>query len=240
MAEAAAGAASRRLTLLSVSSVGGVDGGLARYSITTGQPTAPGQLPWVTFGVNTVGTRHRRSPGSPSRRPSTSWPARCSCSCACRGPAGRPAPEGVGAASGRRGDARRGTVIARNTSSLSLDVLAGFLAHPERLIGLHFFNPVPASRLVEVVLAATGGDPDAGTGCRRSGGHRCGDDLGLRPPGLARCGSPISSGWTSASESPSICTPTSASASRRPTCSWRRLPEVSWDAGVVAGSACGE
>ena len=50
------------------------------------------------------------------------------------------------------------TVIATNTSSISLDVLAGALRHPERLIGLHFFNPVPASKLIEVVYA-DGTDP---------------------------------------------------------------------------------
>lgn len=44
-------------------------------------------------------------------------------------------------------------VIASNTSSISIDTLAHGLAHPERLLGLHFFNPVPASRLVEVVIA---------------------------------------------------------------------------------------
>ncbi|MFC5834580.1 3-hydroxyacyl-CoA dehydrogenase family protein [Nonomuraea insulae] len=44
------------------------------------------------------------------------------------------------------------TVIASNTSSISLDVLADAVPHPERVIGLHFFNPVPASKLVEVVL----------------------------------------------------------------------------------------
>jgi len=45
-------------------------------------------------------------------------------------------------------------VIASNTSSLSLDALAEAVPHPERVIGLHFFNPVPASKLVEVVVAA--------------------------------------------------------------------------------------
>jgi 3-hydroxybutyryl-CoA dehydrogenase len=43
--------------------------------------------------------------------------------------------------------------IASNTSSLSLDALADAVPHPERVIGLHFFNPVPASKLVEVVVA---------------------------------------------------------------------------------------
>jgi 3-hydroxybutyryl-CoA dehydrogenase len=45
-------------------------------------------------------------------------------------------------------------VIASNTSSISLDLLADAVSHPERFIGLHFFNPVPASKLVEVVLSA--------------------------------------------------------------------------------------
>ncbi len=42
--------------------------------------------------------------------------------------------------------------LATNTSSLSIDLLASALSRPARLIGLHFFNPVPASQLVEVVV----------------------------------------------------------------------------------------
>ncbi|MCT1368147.1 3-hydroxyacyl-CoA dehydrogenase family protein [Kocuria sp. HSID16901] len=42
--------------------------------------------------------------------------------------------------------------LATNTSSMSVDGLAGELKRPERFCGLHFFNPVPASKLVEVVL----------------------------------------------------------------------------------------
>ncbi|MET3473213.1 3-hydroxybutyryl-CoA dehydrogenase [Novosphingobium sp. 1529] len=42
-------------------------------------------------------------------------------------------------------------VIASNTSSLSITALAQPLRHPERFVGLHFFNPVPAMKLVEVV-----------------------------------------------------------------------------------------
>lgn len=42
--------------------------------------------------------------------------------------------------------------IGSNTSSLSVDMLANALAVPSRLIGLHFFNPVPVSRLVEIVV----------------------------------------------------------------------------------------
>ena len=44
---------------------------------------------------------------------------------------------------------------ATNTSSLSVDGLA---AGPERFVGLHFFNPVPASSLVEIVVGAATGD----------------------------------------------------------------------------------
>ncbi len=43
-------------------------------------------------------------------------------------------------------------VLATNTSSLSVSDLADGLAGPERFIGLHFFNPVPVSDLVEVVV----------------------------------------------------------------------------------------
>lgn len=42
--------------------------------------------------------------------------------------------------------------LASNTSSLSIDGLSRELQRPERFCGLHFFNPVPASKLVEVVL----------------------------------------------------------------------------------------
>ncbi|PBB09542.1 3-hydroxybutyryl-CoA dehydrogenase [Kocuria sp. WRN011] len=42
--------------------------------------------------------------------------------------------------------------LATNTSSLSVDGLAAELKHPERFCGLHFFNPVPASKLVEIVI----------------------------------------------------------------------------------------
>ncbi|BCW06970.1 MULTISPECIES: 3-hydroxyacyl-CoA dehydrogenase family protein [Micrococcales] len=45
-----------------------------------------------------------------------------------------------------------GTVLASNTSSLSVSGLAEELARPQDFIGLHFFNPVPASTLVEVVI----------------------------------------------------------------------------------------
>jgi 3-hydroxybutyryl-CoA dehydrogenase len=43
------------------------------------------------------------------------------------------------------------TILASNTSSLSPTALAASLTQPERLVGLHFFNPVPAMKLVEVI-----------------------------------------------------------------------------------------
>lgn len=46
-------------------------------------------------------------------------------------------------------------VIASNTSSIPLARLADALEHPERCIGLHFFNPVPASSLIEVVVSTS-------------------------------------------------------------------------------------
>ncbi|HEX3189185.1 MAG TPA: 3-hydroxyacyl-CoA dehydrogenase [Streptosporangiaceae bacterium] len=42
-------------------------------------------------------------------------------------------------------------VLATNTSSLSPTAIAAGLSHPGRLVGLHFFNPAPVMRLVEVV-----------------------------------------------------------------------------------------
>tara|TARA_B100000767_G_C19775779_1_gene542505 strand:- start:2029 stop:3210 length:1182 start_codon:yes stop_codon:yes gene_type:complete len=45
------------------------------------------------------------------------------------------------------------TIIASNTSSLSITSLASFCNHPERVIGLHFFNPAPLMPLVEIIPA---------------------------------------------------------------------------------------
>ena len=44
------------------------------------------------------------------------------------------------------------TLLASNTSSLSITDLAGALERPERFLGMHFFNPVPLSALVELVV----------------------------------------------------------------------------------------
>jgi 3-hydroxybutyryl-CoA dehydrogenase len=44
-----------------------------------------------------------------------------------------------------------GAVLATNTSSISVTAIANGLQHPGRLVGMHFFNPVPLMKLVEVV-----------------------------------------------------------------------------------------
>jgi 3-hydroxybutyryl-CoA dehydrogenase len=44
-----------------------------------------------------------------------------------------------------------GAILATNTSSLSITAIGGATAHPGRVVGMHFFNPVPAMALVEVV-----------------------------------------------------------------------------------------
>ena len=44
-----------------------------------------------------------------------------------------------------------GALLATNTSSLSITALAQATARPERVVGLHFFNPAPVMQLIEVV-----------------------------------------------------------------------------------------
>ncbi|GLZ08434.1 3-hydroxybutyryl-CoA dehydrogenase [Actinomadura sp. NBRC 104412] len=48
----------------------------------------------------------------------------------------------------------QGTVLASNTSSLPITAIGSALEDPSRLAGLHFFNPVPLMRLVEVIPGA--------------------------------------------------------------------------------------
>lgn len=54
-------------------------------------------------------------------------------------------------------------VLATNTSSLSVDDIGANLAHPERLVGFHFFNPVAVMPLVEVVKASKTDDASLST-----------------------------------------------------------------------------
>ena len=44
-------------------------------------------------------------------------------------------------------------LLASNTSSIPIAQIASWTRHPERVLGLHFFSPVPVMRLVEVVVA---------------------------------------------------------------------------------------
>ncbi len=43
------------------------------------------------------------------------------------------------------------TIIATNTSSISITKLASVISHPQRFIGTHFFNPVPVMGLIEII-----------------------------------------------------------------------------------------
>ena len=48
---------------------------------------------------------------------------------------------------------KEGAILASNTSSISLTKLAAVTSRPERVIGMHFMNPVPVMKLVEIVRA---------------------------------------------------------------------------------------
>jgi 3-hydroxybutyryl-CoA dehydrogenase len=49
-------------------------------------------------------------------------------------------------------------VLSSNTSSLSITEIAAFTRRPDRVLGLHFFNPVPVMKLVEIIRALSTSD----------------------------------------------------------------------------------
>ncbi len=54
-------------------------------------------------------------------------------------------------------------VLATNTSSLSVDAIAATVPHPERVVGMHFFNPVHMMPLVEIVRGTATNDTTVAT-----------------------------------------------------------------------------
>jgi len=58
--------------------------------------------------------------------------------------------------------ARPGTIIATNTSSISITKLAASLKDPQRFVGMHFFNPVPVMALVEIIRGLRTSDETVG------------------------------------------------------------------------------
>ncbi|MCP5464859.1 MAG: 3-hydroxybutyryl-CoA dehydrogenase [Deltaproteobacteria bacterium] len=55
--------------------------------------------------------------------------------------------------------------LATNTSSISITRLAACYKNPQKVLGLHFFNPVPVMRLVEVIKAMQTNDQTEAQGC---------------------------------------------------------------------------
>ena len=79
---------------------------------------------------------------------------------------------------------RPGVILATTTSSLPVIALAAATARPEDVLGLHFFNPAPAMKLVEVVSTVATSDEAADTAralCGRLGkvAVSCGDRAGF-------------------------------------------------------------
>jgi 3-hydroxybutyryl-CoA dehydrogenase len=67
------------------------------------------------------------------------------------------------------------TIIASNTSSLSITELASHVSVPENVIGLHFFNPAPVMELVEIIAGALTADKT------RDKVYKLVEQLGKRP-----------------------------------------------------------
>jgi 3-hydroxybutyryl-CoA dehydrogenase len=70
---------------------------------------------------------------------------------------------------------RADAVFATNTSALSVTEIASAVSTPERVVGMHFFNPAPLMKLVEIVRAELTGDPAFDTA------YALGERLGKHP-----------------------------------------------------------
>jgi len=68
-----------------------------------------------------------------------------------------------------------GAILASNTSSIPITSLAAVTSRPERVIGMHFFNPVPVLKLVEIVRGRETSDETA------AGIVALAEDLGKTP-----------------------------------------------------------
>lgn len=62
--------------------------------------------------------------------------------------------------------ASESTILATNTSALPIHELASQISTPERLVGIHFFNPVPRMKLVEIVRTKSTSDATLATAVR--------------------------------------------------------------------------
>jgi 3-hydroxybutyryl-CoA dehydrogenase len=54
--------------------------------------------------------------------------------------------------------AKKGAILASNTSSISIDKMAAVTKRPDKVIGMHFMNPVPMMELVEIVIGSATSD----------------------------------------------------------------------------------
>ena len=88
------------------------------------------------------------------------------------------------------------TLLASNTSSLSITAIAAGLKHPGRVAGMHFFNPVPLMRLVEVVsgLATERATADTIAATATAWGKEA-----VRATSTPGCATPAGSGWVRSS-----------------------------------------
>jgi 3-hydroxybutyryl-CoA dehydrogenase len=73
------------------------------------------------------------------------------------------------------GIVRRDAILATNTSALSVTEIASAVSTPERVVGMHFFNPAPLMPLVEIVKAELSSDDAV------EAAYAVGERLGKRP-----------------------------------------------------------